>query len=345
MAQAFTLVTTVFNEASRLEKTIEDLESQTLKPNQIIIVDAGSKDGTWEILEEWKQKSTIDILPIQWKGCNIAEGRNHAIEKADHDLIASTDFGCRYHERWLESIITPFDNPTVQVVAGNYTVRLQRGANQAQKADYILQNDYRVCMDEYFVPSSRSIAYYKQVWKEVGGYPEWLSLAADDSTFAYLVKKRYSFTYIDKPYVYWGRHNSYKAFGKEAYRYGLGEGETRYGFKNFVSNVAETLFRYSIPIHVICIAAIGWFPWLSIPLFIIQSFGLRSYLRAIKQWRGSKLPRKILNLFACFKMIEICRWNNMKGYIKGYWGSPDKSQEAKALQQMLKEKTPSEHAI
>ena len=52
------------------------------------------------------------VLP----GCNIAEGRNEAIKRAENELIVSTDFGCRYHKKWLESLVTPFDNPEVKVV-------------------------------------------------------------------------------------------------------------------------------------------------------------------------------------------------------------------------------------
>lgn len=46
----FTLISTVFNEARRLELTISELASQSLQPNEIIITDASSTDGALEIL-------------------------------------------------------------------------------------------------------------------------------------------------------------------------------------------------------------------------------------------------------------------------------------------------------
>ena len=57
MTQPFTLVSTVFNEINRLEYSIREIERQSLLPDKIIIVDAGSRDGTFERLLDWKNRS------------------------------------------------------------------------------------------------------------------------------------------------------------------------------------------------------------------------------------------------------------------------------------------------
>ncbi len=69
---SFTLVSTVFNE-KRSFSTIQDIEGQTLKPNEIIITDAGSNDGTFESLLEWSKSSDITII-IQQKN-KLCSGR------------------------------------------------------------------------------------------------------------------------------------------------------------------------------------------------------------------------------------------------------------------------------
>ena len=87
MQKPFTLVTTVFNEIKRLDQTIEDIENQTIKPDEILIADAGSTDGTLERLRNWKSESKIEIgvfvkeklfslelLPTIWIG-NIKSSR------------------------------------------------------------------------------------------------------------------------------------------------------------------------------------------------------------------------------------------------------------------------------
>lgn len=328
MAKPFSLVTTVFNEIKRLDQTIADIEAQTLKPNEILIADAGSSDGTLERLAKWQTESTIKIVVFVLQGCNIAEGRNEAVRRASNNLIASTDFGCRYHPKWLESIIEPFENPDIQVVGGAFTIIHEEVKTRAAKADYVLQKGYPVELNQYFSPSSRSIAYYKNVWEQVGGYLEWLTLAADDTIFwRMILQKRFRYKLVREPYVYWLRHKTYRAFGKEAFRYGLGDGESMINFKNMRSHVVETLLRYAffmfllvLPLVVVSGA------WLWAFLILPLAFGLRSYKNAWTNWVGLK-KFGFSTLLASFRLIEISRYQYLKGYFSG-WLFPTAAQAA-----------------
>lgn len=333
----FSLVTTTFNEIEGLEATIRDIDAQTILPDEIIVVDAGSTDGTLERLGQWDKDSALRIRVEVLPKCNIAEGRNRAIELAQHDLIVSTDFGCHYHPEWLRSITAPFQAADVHIVAGNFTVREEDTETLAACADYILQDAYQVQMDEYFVPSSRSIAYYKSVWEKVGRYPEWLTLAADDSNFAYLVDKYYDFVYVQQPYVYWQRHQGFKGFVKEAYRYGLGEGEAGGGLRNFFSNLVETTCRYTLFLNLL-LWPFGLLPfWLHMGLLVPQLFGLRSYVRAFRRWWPLRSGKFHFGVFlAALYLTERSRIAHMRGYIQGKWLSDTSvQQEARELQKQL----------
>ncbi len=48
-----TIITPVFNEESTIINTLKSIEAQTVKPDQIIIVDAESKDSTLDIINEY----------------------------------------------------------------------------------------------------------------------------------------------------------------------------------------------------------------------------------------------------------------------------------------------------
>lgn len=338
MPKPFTLVTTVFNEIKRLDDTIADIEAQTLKPDEVIVIDAGSTDGTMERLARWAKESTISVRAEVMPRCNIAEGRNYAISIARNELIASTDFGCRYKPEWLESIIAPFDDAQWEVVSGNFTVRESEITTMPAKADWVLQSGYNYSVEGY-LPSSRSIAYYRYVWEKCGKYPEWVTLAADDSTFWYVIEKLgFRYLKVAEPNVFWLRHKSYAAFAKEAYRYGLGEGETRSGLRNFISNLIETSCRYTLPVNLGLIAFGGIVPvWMHFLVFVIQLFGLRSYRYAWRKWQGMKSDTYNFQVFlACLRMIEISRLNHMEGYVQGYWKSPDwRVEEALKHQQFM----------
>lgn len=328
---------------SRLDNTIRDVEAQTLRPTEIVIVDAGSKDGTQERLHRWAQESTISIKVIVQPRCNVAEGRNIAIEQASHDLIASTDFGCQYHPQWLESLMAPFEKPDTVCVAGGFAIKEELIQTLAARADYILQRGYKLSMDEYFVPSSRSIAYYKHVWETADRYPEWLTLAADDTIFWYVLKaKQVPTLYVEEPYVYWLRHNSYKGFGKESYRYGLGQGEGGIQYRNFLSNVIETALRWSIPLNLLFTLALtllgGWWWAITLPIWFMQlTFGMRSYKFAWRNFQALKSEKYNWEAFwAALYLTEINRYFHIKGYIQGYWYRDVRKREgAAALAKVL----------
>lgn len=333
----FTLVSTIYNEASRLKQTIADLEAQTLKPSEIIITDAGSKDGSTDILEEWKQNSNIKITVLIEKGCNVARGRNLAIEAANTEWIVSTDFGCHFHPNWLQTLLKPliksYQLPATnyEVIGGAFTIIEKDIVTLAAKSDYILQKGYPVIMDEYFSVSSRSIAYKKDVWEHIGGYPEWLTLAADDTIFWKLIKKYgFNYVFVKEPMVYWGRHKTNKAFAKEAFRYGMGDGESRINLRNFMIGTVETFMRYFFFLTIITLFIVGLLSILdiiNIPnvalivlLFLLlpSSIGLRSYKNAWKNWRSLRSGKYGFAVFLnALVQIECSRWMYIKGYVNG----------------------------
>jgi glycosyltransferase involved in cell wall biosynthesis len=317
----FTLVSTTFNEITRLEETIQDLAAQTVLPDEIIITDAGSTDGTYEAMKDWANCSKLNIRVLSRSGCNVAEGRNLAIENANYEIIVSTDFGCRFNKDWLRNLVSPFENPEVIIVGGGFTVEENDIITLPAKANYLLTNGYRITMDDGFIPSSRSIAYRKEVWEQVSGYDEWLTLAADDLVFGLKIKAHgYRFTWVKEQNVYWNRHTTFKAYVKEAYRYGLGDGEARVNVRNTLIVFAENLFRIGFLFSLITLGLIHIaFPFaLSIGLFSLMGF--RPYARAVQNWSSLNSDKYNFGvLLYSFLMIEATRWNYIKGFLKGYF--------------------------
>lgn len=324
----FSLVSTVFNEINRLDQTILDLEAQSLRPNEIVVTDAGSADGTWQRLERWRSESAMKITLLQMPGCNIAQGRNEAIRIARNELIASTDFGCRYHPDWLLNLIKPFgEYPEIELVGGAFGIVKEDVKTRAARADFILQNGYPMGQDEYFSVSSRSIAYYRPVWQRLGGYLEWLTLAADDTIF-WRMAKRAQVRYRLDPFqgVFWLRHKTFKAFSREAFRYGLGDGESLINFRNFLSTCTETKLRWAF--FILILACFLWWEWkfrfaILFFLILISPFAFRSYRRAIGNWQGLRgQGYGWMDLLAAFYLTELSRIQYLYGYVKGWLFSP-----------------------
>ena len=217
------LVTTCWNERDSVEQWLDDVFSQSRAPDEIIILDNHSTDGTFEYLLAYSSK-----LRLMQQPCSVAQGRNEAIRQASHEIIVSTDMGTRLHIDWLKHLVQPFeDYPSVEVVAGNYEF-VYPVQNALSRAEFYYKNLGRAKLVPGFLPSSRNIAYKKSVWQTIRGYQEGLKNATDDTIFAHEIH-HYGFkmTFAPESLVYWSRHRTLQGYLKETSRYGYGNGEAR----------------------------------------------------------------------------------------------------------------------
>lgn len=239
----FSVVTTCRNEMKSLPRWKQNILNQTRQPDEIVIVDAYSDDGTYEYLLDWA-KNDKRISVIQKKG-NAAKGRNYAIECAKYEHILSTDMGVRLNDIWCEELIVPFEiNDSIQVVAGNTCIDTETIQSKVGWAEYYLENGGYAKLSNGHIPGNRSIAYKKDVWEAVGKLPEGLTFYADDSVFGrQLVQNGYNFAYAPNAMTFWGRPKTLGEFYKEQFVYGKGDGEAfiktpksiRINLPNFIS--------------------------------------------------------------------------------------------------------------
>jgi len=207
---------------SSLDTIISDENLSLLK--EIVIVDGGSEDGTWELLQEWASKiSHMKVYRIP--GANISRGRNEAIKRTTSEIIVTFDTGTKYCDEWLKHMLSPFwKDPEMHVVDG---VTVGTGETLFQKA---LCAFYK----EYFVPESspkisdgpvvkggashRCIAYRRVVWEKIGGYPENVQ-AGEDTWFNTRIRDLgMKVTASPDAKCYWMVREGFKALWKVTYR-------------------------------------------------------------------------------------------------------------------------------
>jgi glycosyltransferase involved in cell wall biosynthesis len=221
------LVTTVLNDQQGCAAFFTQMEAQTYLADEIVIVDGGSKDGTWEFLLNYKPNQPYSLQVTQEIGCNVARGRNLAIAQAKHDIIVSTDIGCMWEPQWLEELVRPLlEDKQLEAVMGSWQVRREDLKSDWAKVEYAFLNEPKFIANPESHASSRSIAYRKCLWEKIGGYPEDLTLAGDDMVFALLlhqIAERVSCAPV--PRCYWERPITLKSFCKEARRNFRGGGE------------------------------------------------------------------------------------------------------------------------
>src|SRR3972149_6476327 len=86
------VVVTVFNEENTVADLVRSLRTQSLLPAEAVIVDGGSSDDTWKVLQDLAH-SWIKLRVYRVAG-NRSVGRNYGVSKTSSPIFAFTDAGC-----------------------------------------------------------------------------------------------------------------------------------------------------------------------------------------------------------------------------------------------------------
>lgn len=226
-----TFICTVLNEEESIEKLLNSLKTQTICPDEVIIVDGGSSDKTVAQLKAQSIRQTQDKssklnvpLRILVKQGNRAVGRNFAIKNAKHEIILCSDAGCELDKRWIEHMTSSFKQ-NIDVVSGYYK-GIASSILQQCLIPYVLIMPDRVD-EKNFLPATRSMGFTKSIWKQIGGFPEKYS-DNEDYVFANKLKNvNAAMIFNKKAIVYWYPPNSLQKTFYMFFRFARGDIEAR----------------------------------------------------------------------------------------------------------------------
>jgi glycosyltransferase involved in cell wall biosynthesis len=237
------LIVTVLDEVDTIDDLLESVVRQTRPPDEVIVVDGGSIDGTWQALQTWR--SRLPLQALQAHGANIARGRNTGIEAATGDVIAVTDAGVRLEPDWLEQLLARL-NPAVDVVGGFFRADPRSTFEQAMGAT-VLPAIEDVDPDR-FLPSSRSVLFRRSAWHTAGGYPAWLDYCEDLVFDLALKRAGCRFAFAPSAIAWFRPRGSLAAFFRQYYLYARGDGKANLW-------LARHLIRY------LTYGAASWLLW------------------------------------------------------------------------------------
>jgi glycosyltransferase involved in cell wall biosynthesis len=284
------VVSTILNEAESLSQLLNSLAAQTRLPDEVVICDGGSTDGTLQLLEA---ESRFPLRVTQQAGANISQGRNAAIEVTTGEVIAVTDAGVRLSPRWLEKIVAPFEDEAVHAVAGTFVPAPQTVFETAMGATVIPEVEELMNTDRY-PPSSRSVAFRRRAWEAVEGYPEWIDYCEDVIFDLRLCARFGRFAFAPEAVVAFRPRPGLWAFWHQYYRYARGDGKANLWPGQHLARYAT--FLVGLALLTAGLLLRSWLLVLVSPLPLLGVVALRSlrpWRRLARAWGDLSLAQKL----------------------------------------------------
>lgn len=184
-----TVVIPVRDEAVTIGRTLDDLLAQSRRPDQVVLVDAGSRDGTLDAIAAHALAHTVPVHVVPAGAAYPGRARNLGVDASVADWIAFTDAGVRLAPAWLETLVNAAaSNGEADVIAGDWDVEMTSrfteclGLISAPAPEGPAGESMRP-------PSLISLLLRRGAWSRVGPFREDLRSAEDRMFFTRLSAK------------------------------------------------------------------------------------------------------------------------------------------------------------
>lgn len=316
-AMRVSVICTVLNEAHAAGRLLESLAAQSRPPDEVVVVDGGSSDGTQTVVMGYADRLPLKLQEA--RGANISRGRNLAIKRSTGDVIASTDAGVRLESDWLEQLTAPFEGLAPEelrsgsyAVAGFFQPDPQSAFELALGATTLpLASDVK---PEHFLPSSRSVAFSRGAWQCSGGYPEWLDYCEDLLFDFQLIECCGGFAWAPDARAHFRPRPSLGSFFRQYYRYARGDGKADLWRKRHAIRYAT----YLLALPALLVLSILHNPlWLLALLAGVLAYSARPARRLRAQWQGYRWLQRLWALLLIPMIRLVGDVAKMLGYPAG----------------------------
>lgn len=177
------VIIVAYNTNQLLIDCINSLKNQTNKNFEIIIVDNGKNEFVREKL------LSLKLLYIKCPtNLILSEGRNVGAYFAEGKIIAFLDDDAIAHQKWIESIISVFNNQNIYCVRGKVFPK-EKNSFMNVKPHYNLGENYLLIN---YIDTEGNSAFRKEIYRELYGMNP-LLFGAEGFELSYRIQKYFGF--------------------------------------------------------------------------------------------------------------------------------------------------------
>lgn len=210
------VIVPVYNGASTLPAALRALQGQTRPPDEVIVVDDGSTDGSADVARrfglaqpppsrsaqgvetggagevpcperaEGGRDGVLNLRVISQSNAGPAAARNRGAAAARGDILLFTDADCAPARDWVERMASPFNEPEVAGAKGVYRTRQRELVARFVQAEYEDRYDRMRPLGTIDFVDTYSAAYRRDVFLACGGFDTSFPTASvEDQEFSF----------------------------------------------------------------------------------------------------------------------------------------------------------------
>ena len=191
------VVIPTYNRIALVERAIDSVLRQSIKPFDIIVVDDGSDDGTSEMI----QKKYRSINLVQQQNSGVSAARNNGIKHAKGDWISLLDSDDEWTEKKLENQVDRLiKNPDYHFCHTN-EIWIRNGVRVNQKKRHQKYGGYIFdkCLDLCRISPSSTL-FKKNILEHVGWFDTQLPVCEDYDLWLRITAD-YKILFVDEPLI------------------------------------------------------------------------------------------------------------------------------------------------
>jgi GT2 family glycosyltransferase len=181
----------------------------------VLVVDAFSTDGTYEILKSYGKKIALKQL-----SGNAPKAYNYAMKFIDSDLVAFTNADCVAGKGWIRELASKFSDSKIMAVAGLSANPPKVESKLQEVIGVELESRYREFGNKILRAPEMNLCVRTVALKRLK-FNESFDVGYD-TDFGYRLNKTYGFgsmTYDKKAVIYHYHRATWKALFKQQYKY------------------------------------------------------------------------------------------------------------------------------